>query len=765
MRPVASVGLLGWGVWTLTSALAVWSPAGSQVLGSTTVAFDPGEVSECWESGACSSPALEAHTAACAPASRGDEASRASRPPRGTESVVRASAQVRGSRGGSVVDVALPAWVGTARCRVERLGAVVTEVSGPAQRFACPSAGELVRCDFEAAEPVDVALADVCRAGRLPLAHARRVSVENRSAEALGVQWLAITGEGELRLLATRAFAPVETLDLRVAPRPDRFVRIVRAGASPVTVAATEVLKGAGWRIPARQPGGEVVGRIESARVLPIRYRLQGPLAVEVEPRGTWLAAAGLRPGLYRMLPVYEGGPTGQPLAVAVREGDSSVVLVRAEAVGAVRFTVDPSLCAQTSELRVSRFIERADAAEPVAEQAVATLVTTAGCDCSLAGLAAGRYRATLMGPTGTVAGEQFRVAVQETVEVLLLDAGVSVSGRVVLNDRPLGDVRLEFFPFGRAGRAVATAEVDATGQYLATLPAPGRYHVRLLRGKRVLLGQTRDLEVSLGPNTLDWSLTGGSLALRVHGWDRQPRLFVRVLLEGAPRPQTVMFTGQISEADLYPSRLEGLAFGTYRVLVFQQEPSFPRIVRTSREARVTLDAEHPDRTVEVELLENRATLVVRDEEGAAVHGARLTPGAQEVELSPGVFSLRSVPPGTPVRVWAPGLVPACRLAASEGTLEVVLRRGRPVELRFSRATSPTPGYLLIDGWDCPVPLSLFEAHPLPPTDEGATRTRIENFPTADPVTFLWMRTGERQRLVVREGEPVFVRLPGGGRW
>jgi hypothetical protein len=665
---------------------------------------------------------------------------------------------------GSGLTLTLPAWVGATRCHLERSGTVVAEREARDQVLPCPATGGLLRCDFGAAEPVDAPLADVCRTARLPLTPARRASVAMDPVETVIIQWLELAREGEVRLLATRVMASTGLAEVSVASRPYRFVRVVRAGAAPVTVAASELLRAGRWRVPPRQPGGEIVARIEAARVLPATYRLRGPMAVEVTPRDTWFAISGLRPGLYQVLPVYEGALTGHPMLAEVRDEDSTVVVIQGEAVGGVRLAADVGVCAQSSELRLAQVVERPGLSRPAAIRSVAALPAASGCEWRVTGLAPGRYRATLLGSSGTVVGADFQVFVQELTEVSLRHPGVTVSGRVRLNDRPLGDARIEFTAVGRPGRLPVVADVDAAGQFFATLPEPGRYHVRLLRRKQVILGQTDEIEVEAGPNLFDWALTGGSIALRIHGWDRQPRLLVRMILERPSTPQTVMFTTEVDHDDLYPSRFEGLAFGTYRVAVLQQDRSSPRVLRASREARVTLEPGHADATVDVELLENRAVLVVRDEAGAPVRGAQVTPVPSFDERSPGVFSLNSVARGTPLRIRAPGLVPTCRLAPGEGVLAVVLRRGRPVVLEFSRPTTPTPGYLLLDGSECPVPLSLFEAHALPPAHDGVARTRVENFPPAGGVTFLWMPTGERQALVVAEGDRVRIEIPGARR-
>ncbi len=123
--------------------------------------------------------------------------------------------------------------------------------------------------------------------------------VETASREPVTVEWITFTPrERGVPVVARRTFETGGRVRLWVAASESRYLRFMRPGLSPVTVAATELVAVAppGWRLPDTPPGGEFIARIEPAEVVPERYQLRGPRAVDLRPKDDVIAARGLPP-------------------------------------------------------------------------------------------------------------------------------------------------------------------------------------------------------------------------------------------------------------------------------------------------------------------------------------------------------------------------------------------------------------------------------------------------------------------------------------
>jgi hypothetical protein len=257
-----------------------------------------------------------------------------------------------------------------------------------------------------------------------------------------------------------------------------------------------------------------------------------------------------------------------------------------------------------------------------------------------------------------------------------------------------------------------------------------------------------RRARVAAGDNTVNFTIKrGASLRARVLNPQSSEKTVVEIRKNDA--------THYIGRKDLKDGVREAkwaaLDYGTYEV--FASQGSFASDITS-----VVIDEDRPDATVDLTLDENRATLTLRDDGGQPVPNARfyfLIP--QPPEVSPGVYELRGVAPGTTLRVRATSgmLVPVCRVAPRNQSMDVVMTTGRAVTLQFSeqiKSLDNQGGYLTgLPGSDCPVPLSDFASTPLGTPTPDSSRFLISNFPPSARLTLIGAR-GERALVVGADG-------------
>jgi len=659
----------------------------------------------------------------------------------------------------TVVRLQVPPWVSGGRCTVRQGAAIVVEQHGREQAFECPGRGRVVECDLDGAEPVDFRLDTLCRTPSVSFRRAEAVSVGVSVPAAVKLEWLNWRLEEEPVVVATRTVAANLHLQIPVTRLGDRFIRFSRPGASPVTVQAGRLMGPSAWVLPAPVPGGEIVARASPATVLPTRYSVSGPSAVNWDRRTTALySIVGARPGNYRVLPIYENGPTGKPVVAAVREGFSTALSLRPEQVGGVRVAVDRDVCTHESEVVILRQAD-AQAAEATGIQrtwtprteVVARVGLIGTCEPTVAGLQRGRFDALVKANGATVAAASVDVAPQQWSGILLSNSRTTVSGRVLLNQRPLSGVELSFSggsPRGATSRVVT----DSQGSYNTGLPAPGRYVVTLSSGS-VRIPRTTTTSIAEGPNSFDWEMEGGVLTIRTSGWDRLSPLELSLSVlktVGATYSSSVT---AIPPDSPEPIELAGLSFGTYRVSAGVHKGA------SAKPVQVSLDEKQPQQTIDLELTDNPVVLRVRDEAGSPISGVLVTGANGATEVQPGEFVVRGAPPGTSLGIRIPGFVPTCRVTPKGGDVDVIAQAGRVVQFESDRVAVVSGAMVLsVAGADCPVPLSLFSVRRQSGGDGQPTRWSILNFPLAEIVS-LQLGT-EVRRIQVPSGEIITIKTP-----
>jgi hypothetical protein len=577
------------------------------------------------------------------------------------------------------------------------------------------------------------------------------------------VEWLDLPLAGTAATRATRRIVLGASTTLNVSRNADRMLRLSRAGTSPITVPAAALTTGGPWRLPRFAEGGELFARRKPAVVSPDVYRLTGPRSEDL--KASDYAAVG-RPGLpqgtYQLLPSYRGGIVGNAIQLRIVEGWSTALILPTEKVGAIDVGADPEVCGSASEFRLERRTSTtagdtvATTIRPVSRQPVGD------CFPSVRGLAPGMYRASFANEKGAIATRDVQVHAQEIARVFFARAQATVSGHVLLNDRPLAGVTVELRPAGNPVAQPFVSETDGSGQYNLDVDLPGTYDAGLRAHGAPMLGREKTVAVREGANSCDWELTGGTLTLTLKGWNRTKTVSIYLTVRGSSSESPTKGNGmRLTGDEELPIRIPGLPFGTYRARANEFGGGVSNI------GSATLTAAHPEGTIDLDLVDNNAILAVVDEAGQPIPESRLrwwprdAPPGEEVE--PGRFSLKTTPVGQELRVRADGLVPACRVVSTAaGELQVTLRTGRPAHVWFSRPYAGVPpGALLgLPGSDCPVLLSEFSYRVVPEADPSSVHLVFDNFPDPGGLVFVWRADNSRPPIVTEPDGSVRITLP-----
>jgi hypothetical protein len=493
------------------------------------------------------------------------------------------------------------------------------------------------------------------------------------------VEWLEIAASGEAKVLVAREFDS-GLLQLPVGQTDARFLRFSWEGGSFTTVPAAALSRQTATRIVKPPAGGELVGLIERAAVLPDRYRLESATTrLDLRPVVGTIAVSGLPPGSYTLVPQYAGGISGAVLPIRIERGRSTIVALRPEDVGAVEAVAGSTVCAETNRLTVSRIEQKGTR---TAEFAVARAGMMGNCTARVAGLAPGQYRVTFDRPSPRFAASApVEVAAQIEAHVSVDSPIVHVFGTVLVNGKPPIDLTLSFRPTNHLGPPDAEAPVGPGGIFDVTLPEAGQYHVVPVRRSIAILGSDRTEVFEVGPNQFDLSLEGGSVVLELVNWDKS--LPVTLQLDSL---QTVLGRSTQSEfsvltTDPQPVALDGIGFGRYRVKARQRRQGGDVLVSESRE--FTIDENDPSEEIELRLERYDSRLVLRTSGGEPVRGAtaRIDSLTQLEETEPGVYEIsgEKVVPGEAIQIFAVGFAPTCRVAPAAGVdLVVVADQGVP---------------------------------------------------------------------------------------
>jgi hypothetical protein len=257
------------------------------------------------------------------------------------------------------------------------------------------------------------------------------------------VEWLRLDPSGVFEVASGRLYRAGPVHEVPVQPGTE-FVRFTRPDAAPVTAAASDLLASRSFILPEPEAGGELVVVFETGVVLPSSLSVSGPRTTIRDRQGrAAMSVSGLPPGRYDIEPAYAGGLGGVRQTADVAAGESSVVVRRKEAVGGVRMTASPEVCAGSFSAVLMPAVEvpvrdprlpvifSSRGAVPVTivsggtprtfflfntsagSATLARVVTLGGCDRVFEGVAPGRYSVVVTGD-GVLGMQSVEVRAQE---------------------------------------------------------------------------------------------------------------------------------------------------------------------------------------------------------------------------------------------------------------------------------------------------------------------------------------------------------------
>jgi hypothetical protein len=664
-------------------------------------------------------------------------------------------------RWSQVIQIRSPLGLEGLICNLTRSGQQIGSQSGLEFEFRCPGEGEVASFDGVGSEPLDIRVTELCRTRRLPLRRASTVQVSSSRAFQASVEWLDVDGAGSVTVVASRRFPLGREIDIAVAAESSRYLRFHRLGAAPLTIRADQ-LAGGRWELPTPKEGGELLVAVAQSRFAPQALRILGHVdSVAIRPVQGIASVSGLQPGSFRIIPIYSGGVIGKEVSVSVRRGQTSTLFVGSEAIGGVSVSADPDQCSRSSALTV-------DHVGPLPARVNRTVVSVpiaTACRWLLSGLQPGLYRARLDGTQGSNGSLQFSILAQQLTTITLARPKVTLSGTVEYNGRPLGGATV--FVTKIDARTSVPVPTDDFGKYGISLDEPGSYSLDLQLPGSGRIPQSKAIELVPGVNSDRWSLAGGSIVVRVTGAD--PRNPLRVQIVGRR-----LSIGQSIERGVQFLKREGFAFGTYQISAVQEQPV--RLVSSSV-AQVSLGDGALEREVELRLVRNSSTLIVRTASGITrdvqlssnfmSQAIRMTGPAQSATLpSTSGLSLADFPAGSEIVIKTPGVYsPICRRVPLNTVLEVSPPVGRTVEIQFNRpgitSLSLLTGVILqSEGSECPIPLSAFNAVSIE-SPVGRSRFRVMNFPNA--VGAIWqisVPSEYQQPIVIPATGPIILSYP-----
>lgn len=232
------------------------------------------------------------------------------------------------------------------------------------------------------------------------------------------------------------------------------------------------------------------------------------------------LSIRGLLEGDYRVVPVYQGGIRGRPLAASIRRGSSTVLLLPYESLGEAHLQLAPEYCNSGAQLHVQAFGNGPDRLQAVES-----------CDTRLGGLRPGSYRVTLRDASMAVGPVSFIVRAQQVVSVAFPSPDISVSGRVTASGRPIEGATVTYLGNGSdavSGVRRVEAQTDSTGFYRAVLNRAGAYRYQVSH-RRAGLTARGQMMIREGANRGDIALAGGTVRVTVLGLRERARVTLRL--------------------------------------------------------------------------------------------------------------------------------------------------------------------------------------------------------------------------------------------
>lgn len=396
----------------------------------------------------------------------------------------------------------------------------------------------------------------------------RSVQIWSVDPIPVDIEWISIDASGKQTVTSRRKTAVGPPVALDFTHGPDRFVRFSYAGAAPRTFSTAELIAAKKLHVPDVLPGGEMLLFVPPMNVRPVQLLVAGPRAQTVNlTSAPHSSLSGVPPGEYRITPVYEGGLKGAMQTATVKTAATTLALMPAEEVGAVRIVAPEDVCTGATEMLVNQLVN-ADVGPMIRTPPNRVRIVSSKeprCEMTVGGLKAGAFETLFRREALAMGRSEFDIAPQAVSTAHVAGTHVLVEGRLTMNGRPMREAQLSFLTAaGNVGahmEEAATLKADANGFYSVRLEKPGAYIVRLIR--RATFGATpKPVTFTEGRNFHDIALSGGVITLELTG--RPPGAAIEVRLQGSNSMMSSTFSAQLNERPSF----EGLPFGEYKVAV-----------------------------------------------------------------------------------------------------------------------------------------------------------------------------------------------------
>jgi hypothetical protein len=524
-----------------------------------------------------------------------------------------------------------------------------------------------LQCEGEGLEPRDVTTADA----RVDFFPAFPLTLKNVSTDA-AVMWLDV--EREPLVLAERTVAPSAEVTILVARKRNRWIRISRKGAAPVTLRVPDE-SDATITVPPAVRGGEIFGRISPRKIEPLGMATSDGHRGRVE-RG-YFSISGVPPGPAMLRAIYAGG-VEQPSSRTVRVSEQLSVWVASELprVGRIEVTIEPSACEEKATVAIFA------AGTHVYSQPV----DPRECRVAIEGIPPIAFDVRLFDSSGTLLGTVDDTALPDDVVRLTLGHNVPVvHGVVTIGGERAPSARLRFTNDRDPAIDVSANEA---GAYDVRLPRPGKWSIHSFAAPQMNLRGGTSADFLPGEQEFNVDLPAGQLRIQVEADDRTVS-HVQLSVTG---PASVSSFVGVRE----PLVLRGLPAGEYVV-----RANFPG--KGEATETVQLTNEEPSKEITLALRGEPLSIVVRDVNGTALPSARIIANGRVLSASANrSFSADDLRNGSPLRVTAPGHEPTCATVLRPVTT-VTLRRQGALEARFVSRAAVRQFAILRDGTACAV--------------------------------------------------------------
>jgi hypothetical protein len=319
------------------------------------------------------------------------------------------------------------------------------------------------------------------------------------------------------------------------------------------------------------------------------------------------------------------------------------------------------------------------------------------------------------------------------------------IEGVVTIDGQPASRQRLSVLSTS-AGAREHSLETDDLGRFSVGVERVGEFQINLRAAKR-LTATHRYVTIREGRNNVRIDVPRTEIVVSVKGTSAPVNEPVQVYIEGPVAPTHSDAAGVLTPTDLNGVTLRGVEPGVFSIVA-----STPTGLVSQRAAVVEV-AEGRSVSAELTLMRRPLQLIVSDSHGFPIAGASVTVHQNKLKGSDATFDAGRVPPEKAMVVSAPGFLPVCDFAATDGPAQrIVMEPLRDVSASFVLRKPASVEHLApigrLEGTPqsrCPVALRLFPIT-VDETPTGDLRVEVKGLP---PGRYVYSADSRASRLMV----------------